>query len=405
MIPALDTRYVNPTTGEIRFNPFAVPSLKYDPAVVAASVIHEAHKAEHRAEVASLGEPGEAMHGYIVIRQSCGKRRVVPELCSDPLCKSCERKKAQMRRRRWLPIVQGMRDARMLTLTTPDTLDLQEGLDFHHASFRRLLSMRLGSRNLTKLEAEALDFANQHYGSLVEAGKMDAVAAQNKLAFWQQAIARFISSVEKRKAKQGHWPEMRHMVGRGFASLEVTFSEDWHVHRHLCVDGAFIPWPILCAAWRRATRSKGQIVDIRKIDQTPEGMREVVKYLTKPWEIPQPQQTEFRAALRGIKKIWPLGKAKPQKPESVCPYCGSSACKARPDGLANLVEAGSRYGREYRIFRMDALSDRYQSYFVMLRDPDGKWREAPLLDTLSVCAAVDAAISPGPGSLGTPSSN
>jgi hypothetical protein len=91
-------------------------------------------------------------------------------------------------------------------------------------------------------------------------------------------------------------PEHGHEASRGgLAALEVTFNEQsgtWHPHAHLLVDGAFLPWAELRAAWLEITaRDPGGaswIVDVRRVvaPRAPGGMqaaiREVVKYATKP---------------------------------------------------------------------------------------------------------------------------
>lgn len=366
-----------------------VTTLNYDPKYIGALIIAHSHQERSHEEITELGEPGDALHGFLVIKQSCGGgRRVVPVLCSDPLCIPCQKLKAWQDRRRWEPVVKKMRHPHLITFTIPDGVNLAERIDFFQASFRRLLSMRLGSRNLKNLQTEAMEFARRHYAELVTKGEMTEVESLTKLTQWETSIQKFVDQVKKRHDKKGKWPEMRAVIGPGFARLEITFEGDWHVHRHLCVDGDFIPWPFLCAAWLKATGGAARVVDVRPVDKTPDGMAEAVKYITKPWDIPEAQQDDFRAALRGMKRIWPLGKAKPEEVESLCPYCGDPNCKAHPDGRANLVESGNLWGRDYKVFETDPAGDGTKTRFVMLRGDDGQWREAPLLDTLRVCAAV-----------------
>lgn len=98
------------------------------------------------------------------------------------------------------------------------------------------------------------------------------------------------SRCEARDPEHGHEPSRG-----GLVALEVTFNEatgTWHPHAHLLVDGAFLPWAELRAAWLEITApdpgGSSWIVDVRRIRgrDAPGGMqaavREVVKYATKP---------------------------------------------------------------------------------------------------------------------------
>lgn len=369
-------------------------TLVYNPFRIAAYLSELNRQQEQEKLHQELGSPTGAGHGYIQLRTSCGKLRHVRELCSDPLCEKCEPVRAFRRRRRWYKVLKSMRYPRMITLTIPDGRDLKERFSFLQSSFRRFLHMPLGGRNRAKLHQAALEFAGQHYDNQVASSKMTSLEKSAKLAELEKSLNRFFATIKKRQEKAGKWPRLRHAVGRGFAALEITLNGDWHVHRHLCVDGQYIPWALLCGAWQIATQGQAWITDIRKIDQTPDGMKEAVKYLTKPWEIPLDYQDEFAEAVKGVKRVWPLGGAKPEEEHQVCPYCSNPDCKAQAAGLANLIETGSLWGYTYRIFESDFLTDRKRTRYLEIKRPDGVWDQVTLLDTLSVCAPVGARAGP-----------
>ena len=367
---------------------------------------------ERKAEIKALGEPAEAGHGWKNILRSCGYHQPIRELCSNPLCLSCEKIKADKRRLAWYPTLQAMKHPRMLTFTIRDGLDLRERINFLQESFRRFMSLRLGPRNLSKLIAESLDYLDGHFSKQVEKGTKTEFQRHEEFTRWHDSLQLLKLAVIRWHDKKNKWPELRAMIGKGFAAIETTYGSAtvdgekvqdslWHVHRHACVDGEFIPWPFLCAAWLRASKGEAFITHIEKIDQTPEGIKEVVKYLTKPWDIPEDKQAEFSNAIKGIKRIWPLGGAKPAKVKEPCPSCGNPNCKGRIAGDFHLVENGNLYGMPYR----DFVDDNGTHYlYVKIKNV---WQEAkagiaaaaPLVHTLSVCAAVGDRAGPGNGLL------
>ncbi len=356
----------------------------YQAAQIAAFLYHDHERQIYH----SMGaEPSGAHHGYMLLSTSCGRRRVAPVLCSDPFCVPCERSKAAARRRRWFPILRGMKEPKLITLTIPSGEDLQERFIELKASFRSLMGLRLGTRNRQSLQAAALAYAESHYLKLVTSGEITPEKMTGELDRWRVSLGRFWSWVDRYKCKAGRWPLIRNVIGRGFAVLEITYSKGlWHPHRHLTVDGKFIPWPLLCAAWLQVTDNQAAIVDIRSVGKTMADQKELVKYLAKTWDVPEEKRDEFRAVVKGVKRVWPLGKAHPVDVHEPCPYCGNSECKSKVSGAAVLIESGSIYGTDYKIFEIDGYT---HNKIIMLLDREaGRWREAPLLDTLRDCATL-----------------
>lgn len=385
--------------------------------VMIASAVYE--KAQNRnseeiakIERAELEDIGYAPHGYIVLGAGCGGgRRVVPIVCSDHTCVPCERRRSIMVRRRWWPIFQNMKAPKFITFTIRDGDALEERIDTFHKSFRRLFKLRLGRDNLKRIRAEALSFLRDHlkhqvtFGKRTKAGieKVSVAQAISTYKAQKQSIDKFIRSVIREHDKTGEWPEMRHRIGKGFASLEVVDNGDWHVHRHLCVDTQFIPWAFLCATWIIATHGEGSVTYITEVEKTYQSLKELVKYMTKGWEVgtngdiqdvsPEEQSkiqaeklAELRVALRNKKQIWPIGGAKPVESKSTCPYCNKPECKCHQEGQAKQIDHGEINGMKYRLFQMVEDTPTIRQ-FVMLRGDDGRWREAPLIYTTRLCVA------------------
>jgi len=332
---------------------------------------------------------------YTLIGRSCGISEVVPLDCGDPLCPDCEKRRSRERRDHWKPVFEAMRNPRMMTVTIRNGSDLKERIGVLQKAFRKLLDYRYGPRNLARVAEMAKPFLEEHYAPLVAAAVITEVESFQRIADFETSIARFEGTVNQFKRKRDKWPRMRDLIGKGFATLEITCAEDadcWHVHRHLCVDGYYIPWPLLAVVWRIVTVEEGQIVDIRAMDNTYDrSINEVTKYLAKVWDIPSDKKSEFRGAVRGLKRIWPLGGAKPVIVDRVCPYCADPECKGHMLDTGEVFRRGT-YG-ETEIMSLRCLSDDRIVIFAL--DPEKGWRSIPL-DLISKDFAWHSAVEHAP---------
>lgn len=314
-------------------------------------------------------------HTYAILKQGgCGVGRAVPVDCGDPLCVDCERQRAKERQTKWLPVLRRMKNPRFMTLTIRNGYDLAERNRIHATAFRKLYDLRLGPRAWPELKAASMDFSKMHHEKLFEDGTVTRSEVNERISHWSVSLDKFGETIQGYKSKRGKWPRVRDVMGRGFASYEVTYSPEtgWHVHRHCVTSGYFIPWPLLAAAWLRVTKGEGFVVDIRAVDKTDKSIKEMCKYITKSWELPKEKLCEFRAAIRGVKRVWPLGGAKPGKPETLCPYCGKSDCKAEFVSQGVTYATGKSNGRDVLV-----LQDRDGDlvYFLLT---EGRWRATPL---------------------------
>jgi len=104
-------------------------------------------------------------------------------------------------------------------------------------------------------------------------------------------------------------------------------------------------------------------------------INEVCKYLAKVWDIPNDKKGEFRAAVRGLKRIWPLGGAKPVIVERVCPYCNDPACKGHMLDTGEIFQKGHLGDTE--IMSVRCISD-HTRVMIFALDPERGWRSLPL---------------------------
>jgi hypothetical protein len=332
-------------------------------------------------------------HSQIVIRHACGRTQLIQVVCADPLCVECSKIRAARVRAKWLPVMMAMHRPKMITLTMKSQLVLEQARKDFQSSFRRLLDLRLGKRGLPELIEAALDFVHNPK-DLGELLCHDEIARQER---WETSIDRFRLACERKLSSLGRSPRMRDMIGPGFASYEITYKDDvgWHFHRHCTVDGEFIPWPVLVAAWTFATQGAGSVVDIRSVDKSSDSMKELVKYCTKPWEIPDDKKSELRQAVKGMKRIWPLGGAKPVEPVPLCPFCKQESCKAhRVTGMVKIIDEGFLPdGTQYR----QVWDDRLQESYLFTRE-HGIWAGVndPVAAHLDLIHSAFACHSQGP---------
>ena len=283
---------------------------------------------------------------FVVLTQSCGGVRAVPADCGDPLCKFCEPMRARARAAAWLPILEKMHNPSLFSVTIKNGENLQERLFILFSSWRRFLDLRLGPRNLPKFLALAHDFVITHFEEQFRTGDILEGEKNYRIKHWEKSLDRFGLRVSKSEK-----PRLRDFLGYGFGALEITFSELelWHAHLHVVIDAGFLPWPFLVECWKIATKGEGSILDIRALGKTSKDILEVTKYVTKFWEIPEDRFEELRKAIKGKKRVWPIGGAKPEEVKHVCPCCGKDTC------LALIAQIGDRAQRIKTVTGRDVL--------------------------------------------------
>jgi hypothetical protein len=231
---------------------------------------------------------------------------------------------------------------RLITLTERSQKDLEAAWLTFNDDFRKFMDLSLGKVNLKRLRSLADEWLESHHAELIKSGDMTEVKAIEEKQRWNKLNDRFFRNV-KPKREDGKPTRLRDLIGPGLVSREVTYSEaGWHVHAHMVTDGQFIPHPALVAAWMTATKGKGEIVDIRLLDVATEtgkrkSMSEVIKYLSKTWEIPEDKKDELRKVAKGKNRIKPLGNARPVIPDPKPCKCGDPECKAHVIGEGTLI--------------------------------------------------------------------
>lgn len=297
----------------------------------------------------------ERDHRYLSVRRTCGASYPVAIDCGDPLCVPCLKRWAKEASDRWWPVIKAMLRPMLMTPTIQDGADLRERIRYYAESMSRFLDIRLGARNRKKFFAEAIAFLISHFKKLVDAGKITSAEAESRIEDWKKSLTKFDKRLAKMDDHRGHGLRVRDIMGFGIALFEAPYKDsDWHVHRHFVIDAGFLPWPYLVILWKRATRGQGEVIDIRSVDKTDKSRREIFKYITKPWEIPAEKHGEFRDAVKGLKRIQPLGSAKPVEVVKPCPYCGEITCRVHLAKVGEQVEQLKVLGKE--IFHMSGKS-------------------------------------------------
>lgn len=318
---------------------------------------------------------------WVRVVRSCGGIQWVPAPCSDPTCGFCQKIWADRMRERWLPVLEEMSRPKLITLTIPSSFDLVERVDFEARTFRRFLDTRLGPVNWSKFKQWSTWFLEGH----LDEHEPDPVIRDERYAAGVKSLDRFGRQVARFQREHGSWPRVRDVIGPGFSSREVTWSgkHGWHLHRHLTVDSWFIPWHLLVVVWLWA--GGGWVVDIRSVSSDHKGMREALKYVTKFWEIPDDKKHHVSAALKGKKKVWPLGGASPLEVDHVCPECQCPECQVEQYRLGNTFRKWTENGKEHMRVLLYGLFDQEDDWVTLVRD-GGRWREVgPSLDQHGVC--------------------
>lgn len=215
------------------------------------------------ATIAGRGGCGRTFR--VLTHQSCGAKVLVPVRCGDRFrCRPCARIAAQRQVRSFRPRLEAMAHPMFLTLT--------------------IKSVPLG-----ELRA---------------------------------AVSRLMSA----------WGRLRHRkifkgVRGGVWSLEVTYSREngWHPHLHAIIDGGYIPQAVLSREWLEIT-GDSRIVDIRAVKRLHSAARELLKYVTKPWELGEGELGELASVFTGRRRSDSWGSAREvpldKEPPLCCPRCG-----------------------------------------------------------------------------------
>lgn len=258
----------------------------------------------------------------LALKRACGHQQAVLIKCHSPLCPQCEKERAARIHERWVNSLAWLPNLKMMTLTIQNGSDLKERINTLYTARRRLLDLRLGRNNRANIRRAVQADTERK----VQAGTLTQDKAQERL----EQVERWLVAVERTEALNGKSPKMRTLM-KGLAFLENTYnaeSKTWHAHLHCIVSMRYMPQAVLKVVWQMATRGAGKVVDIRKINDADEGLREVAKYVSKAWEIPQDEYPTVIDALAGVKRISRIGNIKPVEVEKpACPGCNKPSCE------------------------------------------------------------------------------
>lgn len=260
----------------------------------------------------------------LTVRDKCLSKVAVPIRCHSPVCPTCARIEQEETLRRYKPIFeQAERSSKrvlFITLTTwkrpSDGDELRAVLKEMSGAYRKLLDMRLGARKRKWLR-------EQFY----EALRVSNVRNKSLQAY---LFEEFLDYCERNGVQK-----FRDLIKVGVRRPEITYdaSKGWfNPHFHIIwFTDCPIPQVLLSFLWTTLTGTG--IVDVREAYESFD--KELIKYMTKFWEIPEDKIGEVVWALRGLKKVMLHGVKLIKTPKS-CPHCGHEDCKAHPVAIAKL---------------------------------------------------------------------
>jgi len=295
----------------------------------------------------------------VVLTRACGGVQFVGTDCGDPLCPSCEPYRAKVRRDHWQPVAEKMRYPVWSIFSQRNISDLDQGKELLK-SWRRFQDTRLGPRNQKRFGVEVRDYIQEHW-------RDEPIEVRT----WLERCAKF----ERRLARSSEPLRVRDLTGRGFVTFEITYNpvaDSFHPHLNVVRDSRYIPQPYLVVLWRNATRGEGEVVWVKKLSNIPEDMHEVVKYVCKPGDIPAARRGDLRRFLKGLRRVWPLGGAKPCEREKACPFCGEVGCKAHMSGSGVILrQEDTTLGKAVLVYYGQDVPR--ESWFVRI---DYVWQQA-----------------------------
>lgn len=319
----------------------------------------------------------------------CHQRAWFPIMCHTLGCPTCTVLEAKERQKEYGPIIDQLASraeraevlgddvARIRFLTfTVKNFPLDQGaemVDLLLSAFTRLKDLRFGPRIIKTLEKEfyaALTLAKTR--SPQNANPLTDKQAARQIRLWEKFKRFFL-----RKHGEGCKNlKLRHF-SKGIARLEWLCGKDGghHFHLHSVWSTQFpIPQVLLEILWKKATGCDGR-VDIRATDKDLQ--RELIKYISKPWDMSREEIGAVLLAVRNRKKIWIWGFDAPEgkdltaseKAEATTDHCSNPSCKLDWVGFADL---------DYRI-TLDRISALRNGWIVY-----GKYHDTKLMITRSI---------------------
>jgi len=301
----------------------------------------------------------------LTIRDGCMTKVAVPIRCHSPLCPTCARLETEETLRRYKPILDQAKDSSryglFITFTTwrrpKDGDELREAFKDLSTSYRKLLDMRLGPRKRKWLR-------EMFYLAL----EQSEVKNKDLQAYLFEEFIRYCEANSVQK--------FRDLIKVGVRRPEITYrTEDGWFNPHFHVlwfTDCPIPQVLLSLLWTIVSGSpvvevefiyakcprcykgrKGRMhpvgYDLRadywrcnkcgyvlsSSEVVPSFEKELIKYMTKFWEVPEDKIGEVLWGLKGMKKVMLHGVKLLKAPKS-CPHCGREDCKSHPVAIAEL---------------------------------------------------------------------
>lgn len=318
-------------------------------------------EAEFEKEAASLNDEAWLQKTFERI-DACGRRAMLcefskcrqhillPVLCHKIGCSTCTVIEAKRRRKFYGPaldrLVLEAKKARksglgvrlkFITLTVRN-FPLDEGREMVNllkSSLGRLKDRRFGPRVLEKLEVKFfLAVLRKSRKSEKNPRPLTHARVQRQFKLWREFKQFFLS-----KHKEGRKDLKFRHYSRGIVRIEWTPGKvgGHHFHLHMLWSSEFpIPQVLLELLWERATQGDQVRVDIRRV--RGDIRKELLKYITKPWQMTPDQRGAVLLAMRNQKSVWGWGLEGylPEAEDRSVHHCSDPNCKMKTWGACQL---------------------------------------------------------------------
>ena len=192
-----------------------------------------------------------------------------------------------------------------VTLTLPSSHDPYEAIEMAYRSLSRLYQFRIfGPRNWKKVVRMFLREVLAYYRAAKRKGDPSAFErAKRQIRLFRKFIQKYSSYI----GSDIKFGQLFNIIWK----FEITYNPEhgYHPHWH-GVGDIFIPKLLLVVIWRLV--SSADVVDIRAVDDRENVTSELVKYITKHWELKdlsEEQKIDLETAMYGRRKfrVWGFG--------------------------------------------------------------------------------------------------
>lgn len=253
-----------------------------------------------------------------------------PITCSSPLCEDCARQRAARMVEKYTPVVRGMDDPTMLTLTIENVPDPGKGAQAIKGAFGRFRRRVIPTEGVVRREPDGDD-----EDEIVKPWVWWRDNGQPSFRWRPKLEDELARRWDKEYYQQGRGIPVDEIIKGGLYGIDIKQKgpNEYNVHLHAVVDMHFCPQPALASVWEDV--SGAPVMDVRRIYQqggkdAESAVLETVWYALKP---PEFESVEDAAAWfaenKGSRQCQPFGELHGNTPDDlpirlICNGCGET---------------------------------------------------------------------------------